>query len=53
MVTFRDEFVAKMILSYAEQVSTVRKVPFYQEISDSSIQYLSKGQVNLMKSMKP
>jgi hypothetical protein len=53
LVTFRDEFVVKLILSYAEQVATVKKVPFYQEISDSTIQSLSKIQVNLLKSQKP
>jgi hypothetical protein len=53
LVTFRDEFVVKLILSYAEQVATVKKVPFYQEISDSTIQSLSKTQVNLLKSQKP
>ena len=53
LVTFRDDFVVKLILSYAEQVATVKKVPFYQEISDSTIQSLSKTQVNLLKSQKP
>ncbi len=53
LVSFSDDFVANFLISYAEQVAAVKKVPFYQEFSDSTIESLGKTQINLLKSTKP
>ncbi len=50
--TFTDDFVAKFLITYAEQLAVVTKVPFYEKINNNTIEMLSQSQINLIKSMK-
>ena len=53
LLTFNDTFVVRFLISYAEQISTVKNVPFYQELADQIIRKLSKTQINIFKTLKP